>query len=1206
VAVETPVSEAWETMSGPMNRTTSTSTPIRKVVLKCTPRQDLKPDQQSDTAMRSLTLKLAAKPLPSLLRPALDIEQKLVQFDNDLAAKADESGLIKQLSRMDDDFASDTVAVKEWICGNALAVMEVRESVSLKAYIAGLIFRHLAAIHDINGYGKAIYAAFRFLAAHPTEMFNHWQSACAAIQLVTIDDALALSLASSLQSALARKNFTYEISRMTASLCSAYSEVREYFFAELLSSRLAESESESDGLLLSLILQISLLKSDELTEAGLKEALMPFTEEIYKQLTNMVPGGHSPLVGILKSLPDAMAISSVVAAPVVTKYLSQFAVMLLSTDKVKLDLQARQSILESLTSIASRLRRCERQGSQGPLSLGQLSEFSSVLQEKTRLTAAYKSLFNVEEAIDSGVTLTQGHIYQVASGFLAPVTLNLIILHLRLASDPSLQMRIKAMRGLQSILDLKDPFVMREGFYKFVASKLDDASVSIRDVALEITSKCYSPQQMIDFGMVEAISQRVTDASTLVRKRAVRMHRDLLSSNLAIELQAPLVAALLGSISDEENSVAKLSLKILKEQWLMKTTASLHDRQAIVQFVALIIRAIRILGSDANSIQTFMTSCLIDSDLAGPVKELSAATVDILFESLIGSVEASSWDAVRFILNAIDIFVGQEHAYLSSHLRLLYELTKTSEMPSIEFALKLMKSSIVGCDRSVLLQLSGCPQRMAMLVLKGSEPVVRNAVEFLFAYSEIVEDASGTLGSLWERFSGFLTSHLSKNVPDSLTSAVCRGLFSLGCLTRCMSKTLSVDDAKSPVNKALSLFIEYFGNSNQMISYYALQSITALIPEQPALMFREDISQIIDRSFSCDQINFSLLSLRSFIALMEKKSFADVITFKTSMKPSEVNLSSSIIQLHMAKIVDAAFCLNDECQLLSLKILSYALVHGLCHPQQVLPTIVALSTSPIGEIATRASEVVLSAAETHSSFVFSNYSKVLNALYRLHSLYPDCIGSRDEIGGIESLFGSLYSEVRSKKTKRNDLVSVLFQEFEEAARSEGVLPRFILEMIATLPLKTFEEIAYILVKVNDLSSAVSAQVVDSEEEQDLNVLRRCLWLLQLRGYLAVTYAFSLEKCEKALINDASGKSSLSARPSEPFKPASEFESVEETLDLIRAALEEQQWIEVTYSGQRPATSKPSEVKRPSKRPRKRRPKYSLSSDEDGQQGEEVH
>lgn len=1166
----TPVSETWETRSGPMSVATPKQTPIRKIVLKLGP-SNATPLASSSKLRGENTpplkmIKLMKLEMPS--RPSvglrLDIEQRLALFENAYQAEVDEVDLVKQLDGLDSEFMKDSVAVIEWINNMAVNIMTKYGKILLKDQVSKLVFSHLSCISSFQSYAKIIPLVFSHLSENASKFNTHCSQITSVLSSAPVEESEAIKMTANLLKLLnSPTNDHFLILRLISSVCCAYSEAKTMILAEIVGVKGENEEGSYDIRLLSCIIQQQIINVGEMvTEERVRAEISIFTEDFYRRIANDTAQAVIVLSRWIRELPNLLSVPELVSGPIMAKYLGQIAIFsMTSVEKFKIDSPQRLALLEPLAIFTSFLRRQERLGTSNEISLDYFMGLNWSLSERTTLKKSYEKLLEVNGCTEITPEFIALHKRLVSCRYLAPLTATMIAFFVRMAGDSWIPLRIKAMRSLISILDENDDYFKKEGFVSFIVSKLDDSSVSVRDVALEILGKCLSVKDMLAQNVWPEIMKRASDSSANVRKRIIRIYRDILLSDLAMDYQSDIVAGLLSFSKDEEETVIQLSSKVLKEQWLTKAIQKSADRQELVQFVTSIIKIIRLLGTGSDCIQTFMKSCQETKGLCENVNSLCSGTVDVLFESLIGSIEQSNWEAVKFILKAIDIFVGQQHSYLSPHLRLLYELSKSTEMTTIELSLKLMNVAMSGIDKTSLLQIQGCQQHLIMLILKGSEPVVRNAVELLGNFLKTAGDDLGMLISLWNRFANFLESKKNETITTELISPICRALFSLGSVTILFCEN---NTNKDLVDRALQLFVTYHIRNTSTASFYALQSLGSMLVAIPKLALNQDMSLLFQKILKTQRIDCILALLRSFVSLFgRKENRNNEISFGNSMKPSESNIFASIIQNYVNELVEISCSTrNGECQMLCFQILSFALVHGLCHPHQVIPSVVTLSTSPVKEVANRAAEVVRSTAETHPSFLFSNYSNIIRSLFKLHSQYPNFTGYKDESEGYESLLGTLYTELKTKKTKRQDMVLIIYQELEEAYHDEKFdYARFILENMAQLPLRTLEEACFIFQKANDYALEEASQYLNSDG-QDKRGFNKTLMLLSLRKFLSDAFSLTLEKCEKCYNQEQFAKSAIMSKATEPFMViVCASDEPAEQISVIKSLLDEQRYIE---------------------------------------------
>lgn len=1106
----TPISEAWETHSGPVYSgpcdASPKLTPIRKVILKLSPRPPTEEPQKKINSKKS-HLRETSSELPVVVSDVpLDIEQQLAKITNDYSSNGDSIQISRAIESLEPEFMKEIVAVREWLKSTGVDILKSSTCPTLKLSVARSLAMFLCNTSDYAGFSRPIELLFDFCALNCTpvsrcsKLVRYFSS---ALMNAPLDDALIMRLCTALSQALNSKDTQVDKPGIIKIMVSIPThEAQEFFRHEILSAKAAEDQDYSyDALAFCLQHQHELMKKLEcVDELAVKGALGSFSEDILKRLTASPAQAISVFSRILKGMPVALQKPGCFIGAVVAKHLLQLSIMILASDKIRLDVAARVSLVDAITCLCAFVRKT--QPTKTETVCMHLPEEFPPSQEKI----VVKSFANLYETTIASGAFVESSYLGIISDFLDSSLNNCLVILVRLASESQLQLKIKALRSLLTILQPNDPFVAKAGFIPFIISKLSDNSVSVRDICLEILGKCQNLEDQL--ALVKHLIPLLRDGSSNVQKRVIRMMREFLSIPLEIELEASIVANLMTVVKIEDDQISAMALKALKEQWLSKILQRSNDRQEIAQFVSLVVRIIRETPVHSDSIQVFFSKCTVDKDVpSATLRLLCCGTVDVLFENLISSIEKGSKDSVQFVLKAISVFVGQEQEYLVSHLRLLFELSKSDDMVTVDYALRLMKLAISGVDRAVVLQLQDCEQHLVSLILKGSEPVVKGAVDFFASYCRHIKGHMDVFESLCQRFCTFLESKKTVDLPPELVSPVCRALFTLGCLRKCQLE--QIEALSNDEEKLLQLFFFYFNSSTSIVKFYAAQSIAFAITAAPKIALQQDIVQLVKVALQSTTTRTPFLE--AFETLLQKPTETQKVSFDTSMQSSDINVSATLIQIFVLDIVETVFsCPQKEIQSTCLRILSSSLTLGLCHPHQVIPSIVSLTAVVDQEISSKAREAFESIIETHSSFLFSNYSNIVRGMYKVRKLAErSSAGGMSLENGQESLVAPLYEALRSKKAKRNDLTDVLLQEFQEASEKE--YSRFILENIAWLPFKTLEEISGLFGQISEIALSSSSDILENQASQPSELdLSKAIGILTLRGFLATAYSLNNE------------------------------------------------------------------------------------------------
>ncbi len=1120
----TPVSDAWETQSGPVNPGSARSiikTSVRKIILKVK-QEACSLGFGSKTENESSVLPLnTVSNGTAVVEQCLDVEQKLTLIDAKIDAGIDKDSLFDLMSGLISEFKKDSVAATEWIkskfanflsfngrmgdCFLQLAIYQAACSSTMSE-----MMRPVAAIHSY----------LSSCAPHLFENRDLTDNLCIFFSKCPVEESIALKIAANLMSCNSPAR-TFPL----AALAVNCSEVKDFLCVDMFSRN--EENTLNESLLLSEIIQRELLRANEdISESSVKDKFTFFVEGLFKRIMSEPSIGTAVLCRLIKDSPDGLCMPENLVAAQISRIFIQLALSIISSpEKFRVELCHRLSLVEALIGFASFVRPYSKRSRAETISR---STFFSCYRfsdmERAAIFENYCNIYSVVEC-ETNQQVLEVHLTLVASSILDQIGKNVLVVMIHLASDNNIQTRIRSMRGLCHIISNNDPFALNAGFIQFVLGKLDDNSVTVRELALELLSKSLDHKTLITSNCIPHVLHLLTDNSTSIKKKAIRTLHSVMEGDPSPDLQNLIISGLLPVLKDEEMGVIHICQTSLQEMLLDPVLSSVNDKASCVRCALTIVEIVRRLQSNIDCLRMFFNSSFKSDER---YKNLGASLVDVLFEILIKAIEENDWEYVKCILEAIQTFADQDHTYLSGHIRLLYELTRSNEMATVECSLKLLNTAIKNVERSSFLQFSDFPQHLGALILKGSETVIINSVDLLSSFSATVHDSLKTLEGIWKRLFSFLNSNLRNSTLESLTSPICRALFSLGYIS---SKCEDPD-------RLLDMFIQYYKSSVKAISFYSVQAISFALMSVPRLALKQTILDFIQNVFKNEDSRCCLVLLRFFANILESEESPLAITFETSMKPSEVNTYANVIQSFLLDISQKCIYLNVECQLVSLKILSLSLIKGFCHPHQVIPIIFGLATSNDREIFLKAQNLCSGLMESHSSFIFSNYSNLFRVIFAVHSVADSYHGYRDSQSNPESHLSRLYSQIRAKKTKRTDFIDILIYEIDSCQNFMDDYVKFLLEMLITLPVRVLAEAAYIFSKLNELSFKYSA--TEGEDKPDSNInIKKCVWILQSKMYFAGEYSMTTEyiafypifsrlcrQCLKALSDDSSNKTNL--------------------------------------------------------------------------------
>lgn len=333
----------------------------------------------------------------------------------------------------------------------------------------------------------------------------------------------------------------------------------------------------------------------------------------------------------------------------------------------------------------------------------------------------------------------------------------------------------KALRMITQVLDT-DPTILDSEpiIIQRVVGCLEHGSSLVRDAALSLVGKCIELQHSLEEQMLPQILLRAGDSGVGVRKRALKLSKDIYLRNKDIGIRSGIAATLLSRISDLDEGVQELSRQMVYDIWMKPLHAvtksddlSPQSKLAIAEHASLIVKTMQFNNVSEvlhKVLHIFLTpqvkKTAPTADLVAPLSKKSTysfdtganlnvckALVTALFDAVIdNSLEGSTAPSRRDALVALEIFAKAEPTlFQHDKIKLLQpyvsNLTQTDEprvYRSVLIIFRYVLPHLTTHDEQFL-------KEVRMELLQASQRVrLRHTLDDLFAclwtISEVLKD----------------------------------------------------------------------------------------------------------------------------------------------------------------------------------------------------------------------------------------------------------------------------------------------------------------------------------------------------------------------------------------------------------------------------------------------------------------------------------
>jgi cohesin loading factor subunit SCC2 len=587
------------------------------------------------------------------------------------------------------------------------------------------------------------------------------------------------------------------------------------------------------------------------------------------------------------------------------------------------------------------------------------------------------------------ITLALGMNSSFSRGF--DKILNMLLASLR---ENAPNIRAKALRAVSIIVEADPEVLCDKRVQLAVEGRFCDSAISVREAALELVGRHIASHPDVGIKYFEKVAERIKDTGVSVRKRAIKIIRDMCTSNPNFSEFTSACAEILSRISDDESSVQDLVCKTFYEFWFeeppghhtqfasdassiplelekkTKQMVGLLSRTPNQQLLVTIIKralaldffpqAAKAAGINPVALASvrrrceLMCKCLLEKILQveemsreeGEVQVLPYVLVLHAFCLVDPGLCTPASDPTKFVITLQPYLKSQADSRTGAQL-----------LESIIFIIDSVLPLIRKLPLSVTEDLE--QDLKHMIVRHSFLTVVHACVRCLCSVSKL----AGKGVSIVEHLLQFFFKRLEAQGSDN-TQIAGRSLFCLGLLIRHGNSLISTSGGKNfNLSGCLNLFKRHLRTEDIALKVRSLQALGFILIARPEYMLEEDIGKIIETTLA-DEANGrmkmqALQNMYEYLLDAEKQLGSEKASDNTvnsveqgghnvpvAAGAGDTNICGGIVQLFWDKILGRCLDFDDQIRQTSLKIVEVVLRQGLVHPITCVPYLIALETDP--------------------------------------------------------------------------------------------------------------------------------------------------------------------------------------------------------------------------------------------------------------------
>ncbi|KAL2159890.1 hypothetical protein VTH06DRAFT_2023 [Thermothelomyces fergusii] len=708
-----------------------------------------------------------------------------------------------------------------------------------------------------------------------------------------------------------------------------------------------------------------------------------------------------------------------------------------------------------------------------------------------------------------------------------------ILLNSMASDQPTV--RSKSLKSINQVLET-DPSILDGDsiVVQLILRCSNDSSTQVRDSAIGLIGKCIGMRPALEERMTETVIDRFSDAGPGVRKRAMKLAKDIYLRNSNRALRSAIANGLLHRVQDPEESVRDLARQAIEEIWFTpfhSGESSTASQISLAEHVSLMVQTVK-RGNVANVLDKVLQTLLgPESKTAQASMEVCTKLVASMFD-LVDNGDSSDPSAPsgRDVLQVLMIFAKAEASLFTFEQLRLLKPHITSISSSEDLA---VSRAVVVIYRRVLPRLSSAHAQFLADVRKELLPVVSKVTRALL---------DDVMACLWIISTLLETSeHLARLVLSSLTAIQ---------KLRVMSQKEPLDQLRIRQFDRYSLIVGMAGKHCNLDSHLelfkkgfpkwngdtasklmvdvvvpfaapsqplevrkaALDSVGLVCQSSPRNYVSANVYTAFQQVFD-DQVpileSMILRSLKEFLFAEEKRSEeapdGSAINNAKTEKKRELtviggtnydDVASATTHRFLKEITRIATSTQDDHAFLAVEVLASINRQGLVHPKETGVTFITLETSSNPRISELAFLEHMSLHGKHETVVEREYVKAIQSAF---AYQRDIV--KDPRGATTNPFTPklhLLMEVLkiSKSKNRQKFLEKLCAQVDfdisKLDMSEQLPPhvqysRFIIENIAYFEYVTVGELHCIISAMERLVTSTGATVAQAIESEVFQV-----------------------------------------------------------------------------------------------------------------------
>ncbi|KAI0099972.1 hypothetical protein GGR51DRAFT_384084 [Nemania sp. FL0031] len=588
--------------------------------------------------------------------------------------------------------------------------------------------------------------------------------------------------------------------------------------------------------------------------------------------------------------------------------------------------------------------------------------------------------------------------------------------------------RSRSLKSVNQVLET-DPTILDGDsvFIELILRCSNDSSPQVRDSALGLIGKCISMRPRLEERMTPTVIQRFIDSGVGVRKRAMKLAKDIYLGNENKAVRSSIANGLLHRMQDPDEGVRELARQMIEEIWISpfyKEDDSVSFKQSLTDHVALMVQTAKQGNTALILDKVFQTILAPESKLCEANTRVCTKLVANMFD-LVDNPESNdtSMPSGKDALQVLMIFAKADpRLFTFEQIRLLkphIASVSTSEDLVVSRAVVVIYRRVLPQVSSVHSQfLSEIRAHLMPATAKITRTLLDDVMACIWIISGLLNNTEPVARLISSSLAGIqkIRSILAKGLDQKTTRQFDRYSLIVGMGGKHCQLDSHKDLFKSKfpnwkgdiVSKLMVDVICPFAHSAQSVDIRrpALDAIGLICQANPRNFVTENVISVFEQVFK-EQIvileSMVLRSFREFLFTEEQRSNQSNPSAAKEKKDLKVmgstsfdDVASATTQRFLTAITRIALATQDDHAFLAVEILASINRQGLVHPKETGVTLITLETCPITRISELAYHEHRALHEKYESVLEREYAKAVQSAFQYQQdVVHDCRGATE-------------------------------------------------------------------------------------------------------------------------------------------------------------------------------------------------------------------